>query len=162
MDGIVVYDIEQKVDKKDRKILKVLFEDGRMSIANIAKKTNLRRDSISRRIKNLIKNKILRGFVPVINGPALGLPNTAILLFKLNISDNKEQFVKKLVANKFLVHVSELLGNFDIYGAVLYKNTNHLNTIVKEIKEYVPNIIQNLEIYPVVNDPKFERMDDLL
>ena len=158
----IIYGKEQQVDEKDKKILKALFEDGRMSIADIANKTKLRRDSVARRLKKMTKEQIVTGFVPIINPPALGLPNVAILLIRLRVKGNRELFLKQIVANKFVVHVSQLLGKFDLYCSVLYENTNHLNQIIEEIRHYVPDLVDDFEMYQVVNDPKFEKMDDLL
>jgi DNA-binding Lrp family transcriptional regulator len=160
----IVYGVEQKVDAKDKKILKVLFEDGRMSIADIATKTRLRRDSVARRLKRLRKDKVITGFVPVINPPALGYPNVALMLFRVKTGNDasKKKFQDKLVGNKFILHVSKLIGKFDFNCAVIYENTNHLNQIVEEIKTYVPNFIDNFELFQVVDEPKFEKMSDLL
>jgi hypothetical protein len=55
-----------------------------------------------------------------------------------------------------------LIGKFDFNCAVIYENTNHLNQIVEEIKTYVPNFIDNFELFQVVDEPKFEKMSDLL
>ena len=160
----IVYDLKQKVDSKDKKILRALFQDGRMSIADIAKKTRLRRDSVARRLKKLQQEKVITGIVPIINPPVLGYPNVAILLLRLKTkSSNKKQlFEKQLIANKFIVHISQLIGKFDFYCSVIYENTNHLNNIVADIKSYVPNYIDDFELYQVVDDPKYESMEDLL
>jgi Lrp/AsnC family transcriptional regulator, leucine-responsive regulatory protein len=160
----IVYGVEQKIDAKDKKILKVLFEDGRMSIADIANKTRLRRDSVARRLKRLRKDKIITGFVPVINPPALGYPNIAMILLRIKSGNDasKKKFQDKLVENKFIVHVSKLIGKFDFNCVVIYENTNHLNQIVENIKTYVPNFIENFELFQIVDEPKFEKMSDLL
>ncbi len=157
----IKYGLTQKIDEKDKKILKTLFQDGRISIADIANKTRLRRDSVARRLKRLQKEQVLTGIVPVINPPALGLPNVAILLLRLR-SGNRDKFVSQLIANKFVVHVSKLIGKFDFYCSIVYENTNHLNQIIEETKQYVPNLVDDFELYQVVSDPKFEKMEDLL
>ncbi len=158
----IIYGKEQKVDEKDKKILKALFQDGRMSIADISNKTRLRRDSVARRLKKMRKEQVLTSVVPIINPPAIGLPNIALLLIRLKIKSNKDIFLKKVIANKFIVHVSQLLGKFDLFCSILYENTNHLNKIIDEIKHYVPDLVDDFELYQVVNEPKFEKMEDLL
>ena len=152
-----------KLDKKDKAIIRVLFEDGRMSIADIAKKTLLRRDSVAYRLKKLQKEEVLIGFVPVINPPSLGLPNISILLVRLRSTTEaeKEEFLKKLVANKNASYISSLIGKFDFYVALIYKDTNHLNEIIKTIRNYVPNLVEDFETYQVASEPKFEQMKDL-
>ena len=53
----IEYTSEQKLDAKDKKIISALMENARYSIAEIAKKTGLRRDSVIYRIKKLAKIK---------------------------------------------------------------------------------------------------------
>ncbi len=160
----IVYGMEQKVDGKDRKLMRVLFQDGRMSIADIAKKTGIRRDSVARRLKRLREEKIITAFIPVINPPALGYPNIAILLLRVRArkEDDKKKFLDKLIGNKVVVHISKLIGKFDFYCAIIYENTNHLNSVIEQIKNYISNFIEDFELFQVVEEPKFEKMDDLL
>ena len=119
------------MDNKDKKIMKALFEDGRMSVADIEKQTHIRRDSVARRLKNLIKNKIITGFTPIINPSALGYPNVALLILRTKTGKDelKEKFLKKLISTNSVVHISKLIGKFDFYCAIVYRDTTHLNEI---------------------------------
>ncbi|MBW3018589.1 AsnC family transcriptional regulator [Candidatus Woesearchaeota archaeon] len=156
----IVYGKEQKVDAKDKKLLKVLFQDGRMSIADLAKKTGLRRDSVARRLKRLREEEVVTAFIPIINPPALGYPNIAILLLRTKPGEDKAKFLNKLKVNKFIVHIAKLIGKFDAYCAIVYRDTNHLNSIIDEIKTY--SALDDFEIYQVAAEEKFEDMESLL
>lgn len=152
------------VDAKDKKIMKALFENGRMSVTEIEKKTHIRRDSVARRLKKLVKGKIISGFTPIINPPALGYPNIALVILKTKTGQDvmREKLLKKMIATKFIIHISKLIGKFDFYCAIIYRDTTHLNEIIEEIKNYVPNYIDDFELFQVVDDPKFEDMRGLL
>lgn len=160
----IIFGLEQKVDEKDKKIMKALFDDGRASIAKLSKKTGIRRDSVARRINRLRKERIITAFIPIINPPALGLLNVAQIMIRVKTGndENKKKFTTMLVGNKFIVHISKLLGKFDFLFAVVYKDINQLNEIIEEIKNYVPNFIEDFEVFQVVDEPKFEKMSDLL
>ncbi|MCK4670097.1 MAG: Lrp/AsnC family transcriptional regulator [Nanoarchaeota archaeon] len=153
-----------KLDKKDKQIIRALFEDGRLSIAEISKKTQIRRDSVAYRLKKLQKEGVLTGFVPVLNPPSIGLPNISILLLRLKSTteEEKQKFLKKLVANRYAVHIFGLIGKFDFYVSLVYKNTNHLNEIIKDIRGFIPNLIEDFDVYQVADEPKFEQMKDLV
>lgn len=153
-----------RVDEKDKKIMKALFDDGRMSVADIEKKTRIRRDSVARRLKRLVNSKVITGFTPIINPPALGYPNVSLLILRTKTGKNelKEKFLKKLMNEKSIVHVSRLIGKFDFYCAIVYRDTYHLNEIIESIKNYVPNYIEDFELFQVADDPKFEDMSGLL
>ena len=163
-DAGIKYGLKQEIDAKDKKIMKALFQDGRMSVAEIEKKTGIRRDSVARRLKRLVKEQIITAFVPIINPPALGYPNVALLLLRIKTSssENKEKFLSKLKSNKFIVHISKLIGKYDFYCAIIYKDANHLNEIVEEVKNYVANFVEDFELYQVAEEPKFEDMASLL
>ncbi|MBT5021809.1 Lrp/AsnC family transcriptional regulator [Candidatus Woesearchaeota archaeon] len=160
----IVYGKEQKIDAKDKKILKELFLDGRMSVAEVSKRTKIQRDSVARRIKRMEKEEIITGFVPVINPPALGLPNIAITMFKIKTDslENKKKFEEGIVANKYSVHISTVIGKYDYVVALVYRDTNHLNQIIEEMKRYIPDFIVDFELFQVVDEPKFEMMAQLL
>jgi len=163
-DAGIKYGLKQEIDAKDKKIMKALFEDGRMSVADIEKKTGVRRDSVARRLKRLVKEQIITGFVPIINPPALGYPNVALLLLRTKTSntENKDKFLSRLKANKFIVHISKLIGKYDFYCAIIYKDTNHLNEIIEDVKNYVANFVEDFELYQVADEPKFEDTEALL
>ncbi len=160
----IQYGLNQKVDDKDKKIMRALFENGRMSVAEIEKKSGVRRDSVARRLKRLQKDEVITGFSPIINPPAIGLPNVASILIKTKTGDDedKNKFQKKIIGNKFAVHISKIIGKFDYYISIVYKDTGHLNQIVEDVKNYIPNFIEDFEIYQVVEDLKFEDMEELL
>ncbi|MEI5992490.1 Lrp/AsnC family transcriptional regulator [Candidatus Enterococcus mansonii] len=50
------------MDKTDRKLLKILHEDSRISIVELSKKVNLSRPSVKERINKLIETGIITNF----------------------------------------------------------------------------------------------------
>ena len=112
----------------------------------------------------MILEEIITGFVPVINPPALGLPNIAITMFKIKTDslENKKKFEEGIVANKYSVHISTVIGKYDYVVALVYRDTNHLNQIIEEMKRYIPDFIVDFELFQVVDEPKFEMMAQLL
>lgn len=151
------------IDEKDKKIIKALFEDGRMSVADIEKKTKIRRDSVARRLKNMQKEKVL-SFVPFMDPKSIGLPNFAVLFIrvKTNPSESRNKFIQKMSSNKYVFHLSKLIGKFDFYSAVVYRDTKHLNELIEEIKSYVFNFIEDFEVYQIAEEYKVEDMSSLL
>lgn len=151
-----------ELEEKDKKIIKALFADGRMSVAEIEKKTHIRRDSVARRLKNMQKKKIIN-FVPMIDPKAIGLPNFAVLLIrvKTNPKESRDKFIEKMTSNKYVFHLSKLIGKFDLYSVLAYKDTSHLNGLIEEIRGYVSNFIEDFEVYQVAEEYKVEDMSSL-
>ena len=156
----IEYTSEQKLDAKDKKIISALMENARYSIAEIAKKTGLRRDSVIYRIKKLSENKVIKGYQPIINPPALGYPNLAIILLKTKTINQKakQDFINKIKSLPNVIHIFTLLGRFEYYLAVLYKTHEQLHLLLEEIRQIIPDYVQDYDILQVVDEPKFENM----
>ena len=148
------------LDEKDRQIIKMLFENARYTIAEIAKKTGFRRDSIIYRIKKLEENHVILGFQPLINAPAIGYTNITTLLIKTRMASPKEKeiFTKGLVKIFSVIHAATTMGKYDYQLAVAHESTEQLHRVVEEIKSIVPDLITETEILQVVDEPKYENI----
>ncbi len=160
----IKYVQKQELDEKDKQIIKTLFENGRYSIADIAKKTGYRRDSIMYRIKKMEENSVITGFQPIINGPAIGFPNVATILLKnkMTTQHEKEEFIKKLMHISPIVHIATTIGKYDMQLAIMYKSTEHLYKIIEEIKTAIPGYVMEYEVLQIVDEPKFEDVESLI
>ncbi|MFA6461089.1 MAG: Lrp/AsnC family transcriptional regulator [Candidatus Woesearchaeota archaeon] len=160
----IKYTKEHPLDTKDKKILSALYENGRYSIAEIAKKTGLRRDSIIYRIKKMQENQLIMGFQPVINPPALGYPNIAIMLLKTkSLSEALQtQFIKKTKSLPQIIHLAIVLGKFNYYLVAVYKEHQQLYQLLEQVKSFVPDQVLDYEILSVVEEPKYESFLDLI
>lgn len=61
-----------KLDEIDRKILRLLTENGRLSFVDIGKELNLSRVAVRERINNLTQNGVIEKFTVVINSEKFG------------------------------------------------------------------------------------------
>jgi len=59
-----------KLDETDLSILKVLTQDGRASLREVAARTSLSTPTVSFRLARMLKARLIRGFVPVIDPSA--------------------------------------------------------------------------------------------
>ena len=102
----IVYGEKVRLDAKDKKILSALYQDGRMPVSKIAKKTGLKRDSIVYRIKRMIKNDIISFIRPTLNPAKIGFP----LIIAVTIeSQNYHQFTIARHVNILLIR---MISNF--------------------------------------------------
>ena len=151
---------EYEIDAKDKKIIQALFENARFSIADIAKKTGIRRDSIIYRLKKLQEKDVILGFQPMINPPALGFPNVAIVLLRSQLKkmSEKNEFIRKVKQKPEIVHMTVLMGKYDYYLAIIYKDQNQLFKLLEEINLIMPGYIIDYEMLQIVEEPKYEDM----
>jgi len=73
-----------KLDGKDKKILKALDQNARLSIANISRKTGIQRDSVLYRINKMKKEGVIKFFHTALDPVILGYPVYSFVNFVLN------------------------------------------------------------------------------
>jgi Lrp/AsnC family transcriptional regulator, leucine-responsive regulatory protein len=71
-------------DVLDRKILRLLRQDGRMSVASIAKEVGLSGPSVHERIKKLEQRGIIAGYTAVLEPRLLNRPHVAFVMVTLS------------------------------------------------------------------------------
>jgi Lrp/AsnC family leucine-responsive transcriptional regulator len=66
-------------DEVDRRILRLLGDDGRMSYADLARETGLSTSAVHQRVRRLEQRGVIRGYQAVVDPRAVGLPLTALI-----------------------------------------------------------------------------------
>jgi Lrp/AsnC family leucine-responsive transcriptional regulator len=83
-------------DEVDRHILRILKMDGRASIRNIAKRLEISPATVSRKIKKLEENNIIKAYVSIIEDDELGKGTRAVLLVKTTGDYDSNQIIERL------------------------------------------------------------------
>ncbi len=138
-----------KLDKKDIDIIKILEEDGRISILKIAKKVKLSHETVRYRMNKLIKNGIIEKFIVRINKQKLGYNIYAVIMISLwNYTDNEwSGFLKYLIEHRNIVAVEKITGRFDIKIAFWAKDSEEMDYISHKIKTRFSGIIKDWETF---------------
>ena len=104
-----------ELDDTDIKILKVLNQEGRKPLVEIAKKINTSADTVNYRIKNLEQKGLITGFGTKINFSEMG-NNYSIIFFKMQ-NMNSEKYLKLETWAKFnqkVVVLMKTLGDHEV------------------------------------------------
>ncbi|UIJ46653.1 Lrp/AsnC ligand binding domain-containing protein [Sphingomonas cannabina] len=80
--------ISGEIDQFDRRIIDLLREDGRMSVAELARRVGLSKTPCQVRLRRLIDQGYIRGFRAIVDPARLGLDHIAFTEVKL--SDTRE------------------------------------------------------------------------
>ena len=116
---------EIKIDDVDLEIIKILSENARKSIVEIADNLKITIDVIRYRIKKLITNKIIQSFRAVINKELLSYQYWNILVKTQHLTDEKEkQIIFFFEQTPNIIGSSKYMNNFDIGFEVEVKNIN--------------------------------------
>jgi len=159
-----IYASPYKFDKFDRKIIHVLNEDARQSLADISKKAGLSRDAVKNRIKKLIKGRVITNFKPILNTPAMGFPIVNYVFISLYnpTPEEEKKFIKFLKSQKKITYVASLIGKWDFIIDVMAENPGEFNNVMKSIRQNFSDLIKDYEIYGVLEEHKYEEIAGLL
>jgi len=133
-----------KLDKKDRKILSLLMLDARMNLAELAKHVELSKSNISRRIKRLEESGLINGYHAFIDVSKIGMKTSIILINSKVTQSAKEQYIEKIKYNPNIYSIAEMMGVYDIWIGINYKENNEKDKIIDQILD--KEIMKDFEI----------------
>ena len=119
-----------KLDLKDKRILKELFYNCRMSYSKIAKNVGLSKQVVLYRINRLLKLGLLRGFNTVIDLNKLGL-NLFLVHVKMRYIKNEDEVMTQLINHKNILWIIKSMGGFDLTLKICANNFIQANEIMQ-------------------------------
>jgi len=140
----------QKIDEKDRKILKALTKDARMKVIDIAKQTNISAELIVYHLKQLKTKNILLGSRAYFNMEKLGFFYTLLFLNLKRLSTSTQQTLKQFaLQDPHIETVSFMFTKPNCYLQVFHKDENQLRQTILSLKELLRDEHYELEILPI-------------
>ena len=132
-----------KIDQKDREILFHLSLNARVSLRELSKKTNLSKEVIHYRLKNLEKNGIIEGYYAVINTYKIGRTFYRVYLKTINMTAKIEnEFLNYLKNHPKVTWIVEMDGDLDFLYVVWSKNITEFEEVYDEINDKFGKYIQ--------------------
>ena len=124
------------LDKIDYKILWNLDYNARMSLSELASNTNLSKQNLNYRIKKLINENVLLGFMSVVDIHRLGYLTYRIYFRFRNVDTKKEEEIVNYFKNHdHVLWFVSTSGHWDLEVVFTARNDVHLNNLFKKIKE---------------------------
>lgn len=130
-----------KLDIKDRKILYELDLNARQSNSELAKKIQLKKDTINYRIKRLEKQGIIQGYYTSLDTSKLGYISFRVYLKYFEITPEKEkEIIDWLVKHKKTGLVAKKEGNHDLAFLIwvkdIYEFDEFWNEFIEKFRSY--------------------------
>jgi DNA-binding Lrp family transcriptional regulator len=120
-------------DELDVMILKILIEDARSSLKNMAKRCGLTSSAVLRRIKRLREEGIIVGTRFVVDAEVFGYPFYATLL--IDAADSLEPQVKQTIrAMESVIICAESIGRYNLCTLIRGRDIQELNKVTSVIK----------------------------
>lgn len=94
----------ERVDRIDRSILDALTQDGRLSIAELARRVGLSKTPVQARLRRLEREGFIRGYAAIIDRPRIGEGHIAFV--QVELSDTRSAALAAF--NKAVLSVPEV------------------------------------------------------
>jgi DNA-binding Lrp family transcriptional regulator len=121
----------EKMDEKDRQIIKILKDDARAGYGDIGSKVDLSEGAVRKRIKTLTDESVIRKFTVKI-GVAEGAQ--AITLLATNPAYPTQEVSKKIQAIPNVETIYEVTGEYDIVAVISGMNVTEVNECIEKIR----------------------------
>ena len=130
------------LDEKDRNILELLEEDGRLSIQDLSSKLNIPPSTIHNRIKKMESTKVIEGYSVKINEKIMERDFTVYILVNGSTGNYLEkEFLKK----KEVIEVSGITGEYDLIIKMQFSNISNYNNFLTKFRiKYSSDIKQTV------------------
>ncbi len=130
------------MDEKDRRIIRELQLDGRLTNHELAERVSLSPSPCLRRLRNLEKSGTIQGYTALVDQKAYGLPITVFIRIRLEThsQDSVQTF------EQHINQIDEILDCYLMTGGIDYL----LRVIVKSLEAYEDFIREKIHCIPAV------------
>lgn len=136
---------ESRIDKIDRKILKILAEQARIPLIDLAEKLNLTPNAIKARIKSLEKKEIILGYRVMINHEKFKKLHYRVFFFLENITAQQEALKTFLSLQPQVISITKTIGYCDIECRLLVDNLEEFYSLMNIIKSRFSDVLKDFE-----------------
>ncbi|WP_163538485.1 Lrp/AsnC family transcriptional regulator [Gracilibacillus sp. YIM 98692] len=120
-----------KIDEKDKKILELLANDGRMSYVDIGKELGLSRVAVRERVNQLIEEEVIEGFSAVINSEKVGKQVSAF--FEVDCEPSSlVDVAESLAENPSVASCYQMTGPSTLHMHVLVEDFTKLESFINK------------------------------
>jgi len=145
-----------EIDEKDKKILKLMAQDGRISIIELSSKTKLTPKTIIQRVKKLEEKKVIIGYRTLFDLEKLGYKYFKVHFKLTNINKERDKKFRLFVkSNPNIVYDDKVLGGDDFEIELQVKDLNDLRNILNKIYEEFAEIIREHKVMEYYKEHKF-------
>lgn len=124
-----------EIDEIDKKIMRLLQQDARMPVKEIAKEVFLSSPAVSSRISNLEKLGFICGYSAIINPTALDYHVKAFINLEVAPTDKKE-FYPYIKQCPCVLECNCVTGDYSMILEVVFHTTDELDQFINELQRF--------------------------
>ncbi|MET8760262.1 Lrp/AsnC family transcriptional regulator [Lentzea sp. NPDC004782] len=127
------------MDAVDRKILAELQRDGRITVTDLAQRVQLSISRCQRRLRELERDGVIRGYRAVVDAAAVGFGFEALVFVKLRL-DTMADFDRALAGVPNVVEAQRLFGSPDYLLRVVTPDLVSYQRLYEETLAKLPGV----------------------
>ena len=130
------------MDAKDRRIIRELQLDGRLTNHELADRVNLSPSPCLRRLRNLEKAGIIQGYTALIDQNAYGLPITVFVRIRLehHSRESVQTFEQHITRIDEILDCYLMTGGSDYLLRIIVESLEAYETFIREKIHLIPSI----------------------
>ncbi len=142
-----------EIDKKDKAILHLLFDNARMKTVDIGKKIGLSADAVKYRINNLTQKGVINFYTVWFDRRLLGYNYYKVLLWLQHTSkEDEEKLLQYAIQHPNIVFINRVLGDWDFELDFDAKDPQELHKMVKELRNHFAGLIRDHSTLTILRD----------
>jgi Lrp/AsnC family leucine-responsive transcriptional regulator len=120
-----------KLSETDRRILRLLQREGRITASELARRTEMAESSCLRRMRLLEEGGVITGYRAVVDQKEVGLPITAIVMVATNqrTETDREMFLDAIAKEPQIVTCAAISGSHDFMLEVKVADIEELSEL---------------------------------
>ncbi|WP_242203931.1 Lrp/AsnC ligand binding domain-containing protein [Aestuariivivens insulae] len=123
------------IDGIDKKILRMLMEDARTPILEVARHVGISGAAIHQRLRKLEKAKLISGSKLIVNPEALGFTTSAFIGMYFDKEGDAPTIIKLLKRIPEVLECHYTTGHWNVFLKVLCKNNDHLMLLLNKLQD---------------------------
>jgi DNA-binding Lrp family transcriptional regulator len=152
---------KRRMDALDIELLRLLMEDSSQTYVQLSEKLNIHKDTVRKRIINLVDRKIIDNFTITINQSKLSelYPSIWRVIFSIAVLRDHCSLVKELLGHKNVVEVDEATpaAVHDILVQTRFRNMEEFNEFTNWLKSKQNVDSSRLDVIPIYKQHKRRR-----
>lgn len=150
LDYVKIKSHDIQIDDKDKEILSILQEDGRIQYKEIGDKLKISSDAVKYRIEKMKSTGIIERFSPVINFTKLGMVQyAAILKFKYLTNLEEEKMNNLIKESDKIIKAVKSLNMQEYFFNIIFNQEEEMEIFRKDINNLFKNKIDSFEIFNI-------------
>ncbi len=122
-----------ELDDLDRRILKLLQKDARLSFAEIGRHLDIAETTVRFRVNRLVESGVIARFAAILDPVKVGLKVGGAILLKIEPA-HLEEACKQLISFSETQYLFRSTGEYDVVSMIFARDMEHLNDLVKKTK----------------------------